>query len=132
MELQITFNNKILSFVSIESDCLIKGNKYIIIQSRDYNNVIKKYIGIFVKYESKHTVWKKIDIILETNNGNSISSSTFHLQTFNLNLNTAPFKIYKLIKTNIQEAMEIIAINIILQNIIGTFIYQPHFPYNPV
>lgn len=129
MELQITFNNKMLSFVSINSVCLIKGNKYIVIQSRDYNNVIKKYIGIFVKYESNHTIWKKIDIILETNN----SSSTFHLPTFNINLNTAPFKIYKLIKTNIQEAMELRAINIILQNIIGgTFIYQPHFPYNPV
>ncbi len=119
-----------LNFVQVDEKTLIQGIKYKIVDNHPYYN--RKYISVFNKYDIdqfnvKYLLWGKTIFIVEIVDPYSEISYVYKDMTM-------PIKglydrhIYKLVssKEKIQCAMELRAVNIVLQNIIGdnTFIYN--------
>jgi hypothetical protein len=111
-----------LSFVSINIDELVKGTKYRI-EENLFNVKELIIVGIFNGYEEKYLLWNKT-FYFNNYNGYEVIIPKY-VESMRMDI-LHKRKFYKLIssKEKIQNAMELRAINLILQNIIDkTFIY---------
>jgi len=118
-----------LNFVQVDEKTLIHGTKYKIEDNNPYYN--RNFISIFNKYDldqfnDKYLLWGKTTFNIEL--FNPYSKTTYVNQDMTMSIKGLYKRyIYKLepLKEIIQRAMELRAINKILQNVMG----DPLFNY---
>jgi hypothetical protein len=115
-----------IKFCEIDIDELVTGQKYMI-QEISYQHTII-YYSVFSHYVTGYiTEWNKPSYRVDTPYTGIKYKPTMRFEKINLNNLTKKASFFKLIcsKEKIQNAMELRAINLILQNIIGdkTFTY---------
>ena len=117
-------NGITLKFNKVTVNCLVKGNKYMVVQPKITH--VQMIVGRFEEHTSIFTHWTNVSCIMQYN---GIIEHVYRcsLYGFNTNINN-PYSMYELVssKKDIQNAMEIRAVNKVLYHIMG----DNHFVYN--
>jgi hypothetical protein len=109
-----------LNFCEIDIDALIPGKRYMI--KEEYYQHTRTIYCIFEGYFSPHiTYWTDIRYTIKDCTCQHFTTGRLQLNRLQLNNMTKKAIFYKMIssKPKIQNAMELRALNIVLQNVIG-------------